>query len=91
MSVDFENSLDFAKAMDAKDPLSGFRSQFHFPRQEGGEPYLYLCGNSLGLQPKTTAGMIQEELEDWQRFGVEGHFYVATKQLLPPTHSHSQP
>ncbi|MCL4125977.1 UNVERIFIED_CONTAM: hypothetical protein GTU68_046620 [Idotea baltica] len=33
-----------------------------------------MCGNSLGLQPKSTSGAIQQELEDWRRYGVEGHF-----------------
>ena len=37
---------------------------------------MYFCGNSLGLQPKTTARFIEEELEDWARLGVEGHFHA---------------
>ena len=28
---------------------------------------VYLCGNSLGLQPKETQRLVNEELEKWQR------------------------
>jgi kynureninase len=33
-----------------------------------------LCGNSLGLQPKEAQNIIEQELNDWAEFGVEGHF-----------------
>ncbi len=69
----FENTLDFARKMDTQDPLKGFRSRFLFP-QHNGKPILYFTGNSLGLQPKTTQASIQQELDDWAKFGVEGHF-----------------
>jgi kynureninase len=35
---------------------------------------IYFTGNSLGLQPKSTAKYIQQELSDWSKYGVEGHF-----------------
>jgi kynureninase len=69
----FENTIDFAKKMDAQDPLKEFRSRFLFP-QHNGKPIVYFTGNSLGLQPKTTQAAIQQELNDWAKFGVEGHF-----------------
>ena len=69
----FENSLAFAKQLDAKDPLKSFRSRFLFP-QHNGKEVVYFTGNSLGLQPKTTQASIQQELDDWAKFGVEGHF-----------------
>ena len=62
--------------MDREDPLKEFRNKFHLPLQENGEPYIYLCGNSLGLQPKSTAGALIQELSDWKEFGVEGHFHA---------------
>ena len=34
---------------------------------------IYLCGNSLGLQPKRTAFYFERELEKWSTLGVEGH------------------
>jgi len=33
-----------------------------------------LCGNSLGLQPKTTRQYITDELDRWQNNAVHGHF-----------------
>ena len=69
-----ENTLDFAKKQDQNDPLQSFREQFHFPKDKNGKPLLYFCGNSLGLQPITVSKYIDQELEDWANFGVEGHF-----------------
>ena len=69
----FENSLDFAKQLDAADKLKDFRSKFYIPIINGNES-IYFTGNSLGLQPKTTQDYVLNELEDWASFGVEGHF-----------------
>jgi kynureninase len=69
----FENSLTFAQELDQQDPLASFRSRFHFPTFHNENP-VYFTGNSLGLQPKTAATYIQEELNAWANFGVEGHF-----------------
>jgi kynureninase len=35
---------------------------------------VYLCGNSLGLQPKAAARYLEEELEDWRSAGCRGAF-----------------
>ena len=71
--MNFESSLSFAKKMDEQDPLKGFREKFLFPDFHKNE-VIYFTGNSLGLQPVTTREMILEELDDWGKFGVEGHF-----------------
>ena len=63
--------------LDANDPLRHFRERFHLPVQADGTPYLYLCGNSLGLQPKSTKPALEQELIDWAKLGVEGHFHAA--------------
>lgn len=68
--------LDLAKALDCADPLSHFRNRFHLPKTESGEPFIYFCGNSLGLQPDTASQFINEELDAWKQFGVEGHFHA---------------
>lgn len=72
----FERGENFAIAMDEGDPLRGFREQFLFPKTKSGEDCIYLCGHSLGLQPKTASTYIQEELDDWASLGVEGHFHA---------------
>ena len=33
----------------------------------------YLAGNSLGLMPRKARGYIEQELDDWGRYAVEGH------------------
>ncbi len=63
----------YAAEQDRVDPLAHFREQFFFPEHEG-RPVLYFCGNSLGLQPKSVEAALQQELEQWRRYGVEGHF-----------------
>ena len=70
-----KNTLEFAKEMDQKDPIGAYRNQFFFP-QFNGENALYFTGNSLGLQPKSTATYVQQELHDWAQYGVEGHFHA---------------
>lgn len=69
----YEHNLTFAIKKDKQDPLSGFRNKFLMPTNNQGEELIYLCGNSLGLQPKKTSDYIQQELIDWAKFGVEGH------------------
>jgi kynureninase len=73
-AVRFEASEDFARRMDAMDPLRHFREEFLFPLHGKGEPVIYLVGNSLGLQPRKAKPYVLEALEDWEKLGVEGHF-----------------
>ena len=68
------NTLEYAKQLDQKDPLSHLRKEFHIPKDKEGNEWLYFTGNSLGLQPKLTQQYIQQELDDWAKYGVEGHF-----------------
>ena len=74
VSEPFENTLAYAKEQDLKDALSVLREEFIFPTTSLGEPHIYFCGNSLGLQPKAAQEAVCNELEDWAKFGVEGHF-----------------
>ncbi len=67
-------TIQDARRRDEADPLKGFRSRFHFPTDEDGNELIYLCGNSLGLQPKSVREHLEVELEDWAKLGVEGHF-----------------
>ncbi len=63
-----------AKELDKQDKLSIYRNQFNFPLNEKGEKVLYFTGHSLGLMPKRAEEYIQEELNAWKAFAVEGHF-----------------
>ncbi len=71
--MSFQNNLEFARDLDAKDVLKSFRQHFFIPQHEGND-CVYFTGNSLGLQAKTTSKYVQQELDDWARLGVEGHF-----------------
>jgi kynureninase len=75
-AITYQNNLEFARQMDAQDPLGPFRDQFYLPQQDSGEPFLYFTGNSLGLQPKKARDYVIQELDDWARLGVEGHFHA---------------
>ncbi|RED50068.1 kynureninase [Seonamhaeicola aphaedonensis] len=70
----YKLGLDFALELDKKDALAPYRQQFYIPRDSSGNDLIYMTGNSLGLQPKSTKEYIDKELEDWAHLGVEGHF-----------------
>lgn len=78
----FDSGREAAVALDRADPLRAYRDEFVFPEAADGPRLLYLCGNSLGLQPLRAARFVREELEDWGRLGVEGHFR-ARRPWLP--------
>ena len=69
----FENNLTFAQSMDQQDPLRDMRNEYLFP-QQNGKPFIYLCGNSLGLQPKVAKEVLGKQLDNWQNLAVEGWF-----------------
>ncbi len=71
-----KNSLEYARSCDIQDPLKNFRNKFYIPANDNDESLIYLCGNSLGLQPKSTAAYVTQELEDWSKLGVEGHVHA---------------
>lgn len=86
----FDPAEQAALALDAADPLSRFRARFHLPTRAtlsaagvlpesadpGDGPVVYLCGNSLGLQPRAARAVVDEAMDDWARLGVEGHFHA---------------
>jgi kynureninase len=63
----------YAEQQDAADSLAHLRSEFFIP-QHGAVDSLYLCGHSLGLQPRGVGSLINEELRHWAHLAVEGHF-----------------
>jgi kynureninase len=69
----YKSSLDFAKEKDLNDHLRSYRDRFYIPVINGIET-VYFTGNSLGLQPKSTKSYIDQELDAWKNWGVEGHF-----------------
>ncbi|WP_418889081.1 kynureninase [Paracrocinitomix mangrovi] len=83
-----KNSIQYAENLDQQDPLAHYREKFYIP-QINGEDSVYFTGNSLGLQPKSVKDYLQQELDDWAKYGVEGHFdakkpWFAYHEFLTP-------
>jgi kynureninase len=76
ISSSYRSDPEFAAEMDVRDPLARFRERFYFPQTKSGNECIYLCGHSLGLQPKCAGSFIDQELRDWAQLGVEGHFHA---------------
>ncbi|MES2556833.1 MAG: kynureninase [Bacteroidota bacterium] len=72
--AEFVNSLAAAQALDAADPLKSYRDRFYIPTFHE-KAVRYFTGNSLGLQPKSAQTYVQQEMDDWAKWGVEGHFH----------------
>ncbi len=68
-----DQTVQRAESLDQKDPLSSFGLEFEIPKDAKGNKLIYLCGNSLGLQPNQTKEYISQELEHWAKWGVDGH------------------
>lgn len=72
--MEYKPTKEFAEQMDQLDPLRKYRNDFYFPKHNNGKEAIYLCGNSLGLQPKSAKSHIVAVLDDWRELGVKGHF-----------------
>jgi kynureninase len=76
----FDASEACARTLDGIDRLASLRARFAIPpapKAAREADSIYLCGNSLGLMPRTTERLIAETLADWARLGVEGHLHAA--------------
>jgi kynureninase len=78
MSLTFSTDEDFARQLDADDPLRGSRERFHLPLSNDGEPLIYFAGNSLGLMPKAARAIVEQELDDWAKFAADAHHATGT-------------
>ena len=90
MQLNWQQAEEEARALDAADPLAGWRDEFAIPPHQDGES-VYLCGNSLGLMPRAAEREVQTVLRDWRVLGVHGHFqakpdwYGYHEALIPQT------
>src|ERR1700761_6934424 len=71
--MNYQNTLEFAASLDEQDPLKEFRSQFLIPKHNGKDA-IYLCGNSLGLQPVTAQQYVNDVFATWKELAIEGFF-----------------
>ena len=72
----FQRGEEFARVLDGQDSLAHLRERFWIPKSPSGSDCIYLCGHSLGLQPKSARSYLEQELRDWAELGVEGHFHA---------------
>lgn len=70
----YQNTLAFAKELDNQDPLRDSKKNYLFPKDKNGDDVIYMCGNSLGLQPNITKDYISQVLDSWENRAVRGHF-----------------
>lgn len=71
--MQFQNTQAFAQMLDQQDELRSFRNEFIMPVIDGKQQ-IYFLGNSCGLQPKRTSAYLQQVLNKWANYGVEGFF-----------------
>jgi kynureninase len=74
----FSADEDFAIGLDSEDPLRTFRDKFYLPLGKDGKPLIYFAGNSLGLMPKSAREIVEEELDNWAKLGVDAHHATNT-------------
>ncbi|MGH2549955.1 MAG: kynureninase [Thermomicrobiales bacterium] len=60
-------SLEYARSLDAVDPLASFRERFYHPADT-----LYFDGNSLGLLSKDAEAAVLNGLDQWKRLAIDG-------------------
>ena len=75
--TDYNATRECARSLDEADQLAKFREQFNFPDDRDGRNNIYVCGNSLGLQPKKAVQYVTEVMSDWATLGINGHFKAA--------------
>ena len=74
MTLDVPQGREEALRLDRADPTGRFRDQFHLPAAPGGGDGVYLCAHSLGLQPRSAAARVEQELQRWARRGIGAYF-----------------
>ena len=78
MTFAFSADEDFARQLDAEDPLRHFREKFHLPLGKDGKPLIYFAGNSLGLMPRAARKIVEQELDNWAELAVDAHHRAGT-------------
>src|SRR5881275_3092529 len=74
----FSSDENFARQLDREDPLRDFREKFSLPLGKDDKPIIYFAGNSLGLMPKSARQIVDDELDNWAKLGVDAHHATGT-------------
>ena len=62
--MNFQNTSRLCETTGCGGSIKKFREEFFMPQHQGKDK-IYFTGNSLGLQPKTAAAYLMQEMEDW--------------------------
>lgn len=81
MTYDFKQGIDFARGLDASDPLRGLRDRFYV--REG---QIYMDGNSLGLCSRDAEAAILDILDVWKTEGINIWSVRDSKLFLYPSY-----
>jgi kynureninase len=76
--MNFSADEQFALQLDSDDSLRRFREKFYLPLGKDGKQLIYFAGNSLGLMPKSAEAIVEEELNNWAKLGVDAHHATGT-------------
>ena len=63
----FKTDEDFARGLDAEDPLCSMRERFHVP-----EGTIYMLGNSLGIMPRSAEDAVRRVMKEWREQAIGG-------------------
>src|ERR1700745_1720672 len=74
----FSSDENFAWPLDRENLLRDFREKFSLPLGKDDKPVIYFAGNSLGLMPKSARQIVDNELDNWARLGVDAHQATGT-------------
>lgn len=58
---------EYAEKLDQQDALRDMKKEFYVQ-----EDQIYLDGNSLGLMPKRAEDTLNEVIDSWKNFGIDG-------------------
>src|SRR5258707_11190059 len=78
MTMRFSPHENFARQLDREDPLRDLREKFSLPLAKDDKPVIYFAGNSLGLMPKSARQIVDDELDNWAKLGVDAHHATGT-------------
>ncbi|KAE9554727.1 hypothetical protein FO519_002055 [Halicephalobus sp. NKZ332] len=78
IDLDSLTSRELAEALNREDKLKNLRDEFYLPKKgtlpeadltliDPDEDSIYLCGNSLGLMPKATKEITNEQFDKWAK------------------------
>src|SRR5438093_12093481 len=81
----FSAEEQFALQLDSEDPLRHFRQKFHLPLGKDDRPLIYFAGNSLGLMPIAARAIVEEEVDNLAKLGVDAHHTAG-----PPWYTHHE-